>query len=261
MDGQNDAIFVLTPRKLERIAYIFIILALVALLIFFAFIKDPTCETPTNTTVSGTTTGGTGGSAGGTGAVNTTVKNTTAPVPNCTDAKKNQDETDVDCGGAKCLLCEQGKKCLANADCATGRCTGGFCVAPLSGDVTFALKGVDYTGGITNSAKVTGLEVSVVNGKSTDFDARLEVYVKTANGNYYLNQPVDDEKGDPYLTVNLTTIKSGATLSPQQYDVKGAYLYSLTDIYAAGDDFLVVVDLVDADSGEVLKTAQKKIEV
>ncbi len=42
--------------------------------------------------------------------------------PPCADAIHNQDETDVDCGGAVCPPCADGKACLADADCASGHC-------------------------------------------------------------------------------------------------------------------------------------------
>jgi hypothetical protein len=37
--------------------------------------------------------------------------------PSCTDGIKNQDESDIDCGGAKCPGCAAGKSCNADTDC------------------------------------------------------------------------------------------------------------------------------------------------
>lgn len=45
-----------------------------------------------------------------------------AGAPTCSDGVKNQDETDVDCGGAKCNKCDVGKTCTADADCASNSC-------------------------------------------------------------------------------------------------------------------------------------------
>ncbi|MDI3291954.1 DUF4215 domain-containing protein [Polyangium sp. 15x6] len=45
----------------------------------------------------------------------------------CTDALKNGDETDVDCGGEHCSPCTQGKACLAKTDCLSTFCTDGVC--------------------------------------------------------------------------------------------------------------------------------------
>ena len=51
-------------------------------------------------------------------------------APSCSDGIKNQDETDVDCGGAHCALCPAGKACGGGADCATGLvCTMSLCSA------------------------------------------------------------------------------------------------------------------------------------
>lgn len=44
------------------------------------------------------------------------------PPPSCNDGAKNQDETDVDCGGAKCAKCADGKICKAPLDCQNGGC-------------------------------------------------------------------------------------------------------------------------------------------
>ncbi|KAK3251104.1 hypothetical protein CYMTET_39560 [Cymbomonas tetramitiformis] len=46
----------------------------------------------------------------------------------CSDDTKNQDETDVDCGGG-CGLCREGEQCGASADCLTNMCTSGECTA------------------------------------------------------------------------------------------------------------------------------------
>lgn len=47
----------------------------------------------------------------------------------CTDKIKNQDETDIDCGGAVCPKCAVGKSCLKNSDCDTNNCSSGKCAA------------------------------------------------------------------------------------------------------------------------------------
>lgn len=44
-----------------------------------------------------------------------------ADTPACSDGLKNQDETDVDCGGS-CMPCAEGKACLISSDCASGWC-------------------------------------------------------------------------------------------------------------------------------------------
>ena len=53
------------------------------------------------------------------------------PKPTCHDGQKNGDETDVDCGGAKCPKCAMGKACTADTDCAPGACTNNACDFPV----------------------------------------------------------------------------------------------------------------------------------
>jgi hypothetical protein len=53
----------------------------------------------------------------------------------CSDGVKDADETDVDCGGASCAACADGKTCLANHDCVDGVCNAGhLCAAPSCTD-------------------------------------------------------------------------------------------------------------------------------
>jgi hypothetical protein len=47
----------------------------------------------------------------------------------CTDGKKDGDETDVDCGGPTCGPCANGKACIANLDCQSIDCVSTTCVA------------------------------------------------------------------------------------------------------------------------------------
>ena len=50
-------------------------------------------------------------------------------APSCSDGAKNQDESDVDCGGS-CQKCKETGLCVSDTDCATGWCNGGKCVKP-----------------------------------------------------------------------------------------------------------------------------------
>ncbi len=54
-----------------------------------------------------------------------------AASPNCADSIKNGQETDIDCGGS-CAACENGKRCLASADCRSSFCDAGTCRAVSS---------------------------------------------------------------------------------------------------------------------------------
>lgn len=50
-----------------------------------------------------------------------------AIVPTCSDGVKNQDETDVDCGGSKCGKCDNGKACNVASECFSGECSSNLC--------------------------------------------------------------------------------------------------------------------------------------
>lgn len=54
--------------------------------------------------------------------------------PSDTDGKKNNGETDVDCGGANAKKCGVNKVCTKDDDCGLGYCPAGKCVAPTSSD-------------------------------------------------------------------------------------------------------------------------------
>ncbi len=58
----------------------------------------------------------------------------TCAPPSCTDGVKNENETDVDCGGSTCPPCAAGKGCLVAGDCGSGVCTDGVCQAPTCSD-------------------------------------------------------------------------------------------------------------------------------
>lgn len=60
----------------------------------------------------------------------------------CTDGIKNQDETDIDCGGV-CEKCDTGKNCIKYEDCKTGFCYENVCKEPTCDD---GLKNQDETG-------------------------------------------------------------------------------------------------------------------
>ncbi len=45
-----------------------------------------------------------------------------SPKITCSDGFKNQDESDIDCGGATCGSCSLGKACAVNSDCSTDYC-------------------------------------------------------------------------------------------------------------------------------------------
>jgi hypothetical protein len=58
----------------------------------------------------------------------------TCAAPSATDGKKNQGESDVDCGGPSAPPCKRGKACTANTDCQLQACANGVCGEPSKTD-------------------------------------------------------------------------------------------------------------------------------
>ena len=56
------------------------------------------------------------------------------PEATCDDGIKNQDETDVDCGGSICEPCRDGLRCEEGSDCQSGRCINGICFPATCND-------------------------------------------------------------------------------------------------------------------------------
>ena len=97
------------------------------------------------------------------------------PEPTCDDNIKNQDETDVDCGGATCGACSIGKACKTISDCLSGDCQNQECVGtdPTKADVTKLFVN-EVMGSPNTSAE---FEVSVGVAKQVEF-----VEILNANG-------------------------------------------------------------------------------
>lgn len=55
-------------------------------------------------------------------------------LPPCANGVKDNDESDVDCGGASCERCNPGMKCSGNNDCASKYCNGRTCGCRSSDD-------------------------------------------------------------------------------------------------------------------------------
>jgi hypothetical protein len=75
----------------------------------------------------------------------TTVVSATTPTTilhTCYDGIKNNDETDVDCGGS-CSKCARNQACKKNTDCLSNWCTSGLCKSPSCSDL---IKNGDETG-------------------------------------------------------------------------------------------------------------------
>ena len=118
---------VIKPIHLERFIYAVVIIALAVLLI----IKwdGGACDVETDKTAGTTVTT--------TATINQTNQtlNATQGPDLCADGIKNQDETDIDCGGSKCAKCAEFKGCNVNADCTSAYCHQNIkCMTPTCDD-------------------------------------------------------------------------------------------------------------------------------
>ena len=59
---------------------------------------------------------------------------TGGPPETCVDGVRNQDESDVDCGGQACSPCDVGQACNEAGDCVSLVCSGNTCQAPACTD-------------------------------------------------------------------------------------------------------------------------------
>lgn len=247
-----------------------VLVVLLTVLLIFSYISDGECactDAPENTT--GAVVKETAQPEATVPAEEeTTEEPEEPPEPTCNDNELNQDETAVDCGGS-CAPCADGLACERDDDCESGDCTAGQCQAlpELSGEAEFSFTDVETEEAASGAMKVTGVSVSVENGYAENKEFELEIYLKSDNDFYYLNQNEDAlerEKYDPYAIVPLTPVPSGETLELDA-DLGGLYLassyvYSVEPgVYDNGDDFRVEVRLVDSVTGDVLKQAQRRV--
>jgi formylglycine-generating enzyme required for sulfatase activity len=84
-----------------------------------------------------------------------------------TDAVKNGDETDVDCGGAAGPGCANGKACASAASCASGNCAGYRCSADGANGNTAAQT---KAGALPDLGQIPTFTDGIKNGTETDVD-------------------------------------------------------------------------------------------
>ena len=101
-------------------------------LVFVSMLLVVVSGCSSDTTASGVAAvseGGASMSEGGAAESGTTIdmQGADGPVPTCSDAIKNGDESDVDCGGF-CSPCALNKVCRAHSDCASVHCIDTKCL-------------------------------------------------------------------------------------------------------------------------------------
>lgn len=243
------------PIYIERFIYWIVILVLGGLLLY-SWLGDEsttanTVKTPTQNTPTVPTT-----------PVNT-IETKPAPVPepeSCVDDKKNQDETDVDCGG-KCPKCVSGKSCEVNTDCSSNICTDGVCTSTpkvtLSGKVEIDIQDVDYEELTTGAVRVTGITYKITNGLSEDLEnIRLEIFLKGSSNVNCLNQDAADigHCETAFAIIALPNIATGKSWSEgHDFTTDEAPRKFITDddYWSPGDKFNVIAYVVK-DTGDLI---------
>lgn len=183
----------------------------------------------------------------------------------CFDGEKNQDETDVDCGGS-CGGCALEEVCESANDCLADYCVDNRCASEepvdLSGDVELKLLKVETeenTG--TGAEKITKIQYSLTNGLEEDLNmVTLKVFVKSKTSNdYCLNQAQGQERDclDSYAQMTVPGADSGETTSLSQ-DLSGLYTgasyvanYGSASYYEPGDSFNVWIYLYDVNGNQI----------
>lgn len=89
-----------------------------------------TTDASTSSTTDASTSSSSGGdsSSSGGSSGDASSGSSTGMGDLCADGMLDQDETDIDCGGAICGDCADGQQCLVNEDCVSQTCAGGVCI-------------------------------------------------------------------------------------------------------------------------------------
>jgi hypothetical protein len=147
------------------------------------------------------------------------------PTPSCTDNIQNQDETDIDCGGAICSDCTNGKNCLINSDCSSNSCVGNVCTAPSSIPTDY----IAYWKFDGNANDETGFYDGTLMGNAliTDDVEKGQVVSLDGDGDY-VDLPKNILAGENMVTLSAwfrIDESTGSILS--HYDNGGWYAYYL----------------------------------
>ncbi|MBU1198265.1 MAG: hypothetical protein KKF46_05090 [Nanoarchaeota archaeon] len=268
---------VIRPKHIERAIFIIVIIVLVVLLI----IK---------------------GNGGGSGGVDTNetaevaveseintmneTLNASVEVDLCTNAIKDQDETDVDCGGDICDSCGEFKFCNVDSDCASEWCRGNVkCVNPscedgeknqdesnvdcggtcggffydnacfdepqphYSGRVELSILDVETsTNDDTGFAKINSVKFKIENGKADDVVVTAFIYARKSSGApYYENFGTGEEVA--MASVNVPLLIQGDTHT-ETVEIKRTLTETDPD-----DEYSVVIEIRD-DDDKLIKEAE-----
>ncbi len=254
--GEGRITITIKPRQVERVFYWVIIIILSALLMM-SYLKD---------TVSTARTSQAAPAEQDVGAHAPAEQEAPAveETGTCTDGKKNQDETGVDCGGS-CTGCKAGYTCKTADDCAGDYCVSNKCTntkpVTLSGEIELTITGVKTEKVSSGAVKVTEVSYQVKNGKQRNMgQVTGKVFVKSKrDSSYCLSQLPSEETSCPkeYALFHFTGPRTGETLK-DSVELKNKYTggslvtnWGASTYYEIGDDFNVFLYLYD-ESGEPL---------
>ena len=245
---------VIRPRHIERFFYILTIIVLLVLLVMSYMnnsgvdsngstnskesIANKDVDLANSVNVSNETASTTGSE----------VKSEPGVVETCKDKVKNQDETNIDCGGV--CTSENGAYYYS-----------GSCHKTKEVKVATSLNidKVTYSGGKDTSAELESMIVDISNGEGKSETFSLEIYVKDRYDTSYLNQLDGSYRGDPFTTEKVLMGKDQVINNKKILfsHVSSPYLFQ-NDYYSAGDPFMLEVILKNSDGEEV---ASKKSSV
>lgn len=121
----------------------------------------------------------------------------------CSDGIKNQDESDVDCGGV-CGGCDNGKACKTGTDCKTGVCESSVCTGEMPQPASVSQMVINEVMSAPDTNSVFDLHTM---GKQCDF---IEI-ASTSNQNQSLEG----------IMLNYTQVKSGVAGEATQFPLSG----------------------------------------
>jgi hypothetical protein len=98
----------------------------------------------------------------------------------CTDGLKNEDETDVDCGGVFCDPCEYAQSCLTGTDCTSGKCVDSACKASTSAPTIAPTKSPSATPSVLATDTPTAATTDTPTAATTDTPTAATTEAPTA---------------------------------------------------------------------------------
>jgi len=211
---------VIKPIHLERLAYSLVIITLVVLLIIKWNSGGVAEENSTAGVIAEMELNNT----------NQSINNT--PQDLCSNGVKDQDETDVDCGGSICEPCDEFKSCNVDSDCESGYChmgikcreptcddgvknqdesnidCGGVCGGfwydgachdepkpRYSGRVDLSILEVSTTENEASGyAKIQSVKFKVENGKEEDMILTAYIFARDEHGSPYFERSASNEE-------------------------------------------------------------------